>query len=336
MITTELLKLLTEKKIDSYTIMTQELFLQRKSNAFDFNLPLVINGVTDRAATAAKIDAFFACDFEEHGDVIIVRQKPFLDRKVHNYSDLVEIIWRLRDEDGCPWDRAQTCSTIRTNVIEEAYELVEAVDLNDDAKMLEESGDVLLQGLFIAIISQSEGRFSTDNVLTELCNKLITRHTHIFGTNKAHNAEEALGFWEKAKAVEKGQRSVADKIDSVPKTFGALLKANKIQKIIKKTGFDFADVKGAVEKLNEEILELSEASGENVEKEMGDVLFAAVNVARMLHIDPEIALNGSTDKFVRRFSYVEAKAAECGRSVYDCTLDEMENWYQECKKNENR
>ncbi len=221
--------------------------------------------------------------------------------------------------------------SIRTNAIEEAYELVEAVELDDNKKICEESGDVLLQGIFNAIIAQQENRFSVNDMLTNLCQKLVSRHTHIFGKDKAQNKEEALQFWEQAKAKEKSQKSVLDKLNDIPKTFNALLKANKVQKIIKKTGFDFATIDDAVQKIYEELKEFTEM-GADKEWEGGDLLFSVVNALRMANIDPEVALMGTTNRFVRRFEYVVKKAEEMDKKVEDMSLEEMEKLYQESKK----
>lgn len=321
-----------------FCLLSAESFLSRKANSFDFNIPLIVYGVSDGNAEGIrkKIAAYFGTEAESHGDFLIAKQKPLTERSVYSYGDLVEIIWRLRDEDGCPWDRAQTNMTIREDAIEEAYELVEAIELDDAAKMREESGDVLLQGLFNAVIAEGDGRFSVNDVVSELCHKLVSRHTHIFGENVAKNSEEALFYWEQAKAKEKSQKTVVDKIDAVPKTFGALQRANKVQKIVRKAGFDFATPEEAVYKIAEETDELLHAEGAEKEKEAGDLLFAAINVIRLFGIDPELALTRSTNTFIKRFSYVEQKAAEHGKKVAECSIEEMTEWYDEYKRLNNR
>ncbi len=320
-------------KFDSFTLMKEKDFLARRANSFDNNIPLIIYGVSHSAEIKSKLKKYFGNpDITESGDYIIVLPRPFMEREVYSFGDLVEIIKRLRDKDGCPWDRKQTNMSIRTNAIEEAYELAEAIELDDEAKILEESGDVLLQGLFNAVIAEEDGRFTTAEMLSAICKKLVFRHTHIFGSNKATNSEEALKFWEQAKAVEKGQKSLRDKIESVPCTFGSVMKSYKVQKLIKKTGFDFPDAEDAYKKVFEEIGELQEAITErHKESEGGDLLFSVVNLLRMLDIDPELALNGTTNRFIKRFYYVEEQAVAAGKKLEECTLEEMEKWYQEGK-----
>lgn len=258
--------------------------------------------------------------------------KDFLSQENFTFADLIEIIQCLRAPDGCPWDREQTPSSIRTNIIEEAYELTEAIDLNDDEKMCEECGDVILQGVFCAVMRAEKGGFTVDDVINGLCKKLVGRHTHIFGKDKAQNGEEALAFWEKAKAKEKHYGSIEDKLDSVPKTFTALQRANKVQKIIKKTGFEFASVEDAEEKIQEELNEFNRAEGAEKEKEGGDLLFSVVNVLRMNKIDPEVALTGTTDKFLRRFLYMTKRARELGQNIEEMPVEKQEELYQEAKQ----
>ena len=258
--------------------------------------------------------------------------KDFLSEKHFTFSDLVEIIECLRAPDGCPWDREQTPASIKTNIIEEAYELTEAIDLNDDEKMCEECGDVLLQGVFCAVMRAEKGGFTVDDVINGLCKKLVGRHTHIFGKDKAANGEEALAFWEKAKAKEKHYTSIEDKLNSIPKTFTALQRANKVQKTAKKTGFEFASVEDAEQKILEELKEFDQASGIEKEKEGGDLLFSVVNVLRMNKIDPEVALTGTTDKFLRRFYFMIEEAKRQGKNIEDMPVDEQEKLYQEAKK----
>jgi tetrapyrrole methylase family protein/MazG family protein len=314
--------------------MNGESFLERRHNSFDTDIPLYLYAVNDISKCLKKIaDIYGKRDIESTETEIMVKPCDLMEKTRYTFGDLVEIIFRLRDPDGCMWDKAQNNMTIRGNAIEEAYELVEAVELNDNAKMREEFGDVLLQGIFNAIISEQENRFTANDVITELCQKLIFRHTHIFGNDKATNEEEALVFWEKAKAVEKKQKGVMDKIDSVPTTFSALLKANKVQKIIKKTGYDFPTIEEAIDKIYEEITEFIQSTDEiNKESEGGDILFAVTNLLRMSHIDPEVALNGTTNRFINRFGYIVKMAEKQGKKIEELSLEEMEKFYQEFKR----
>lgn len=320
---------------ESVAFYREEDFLQRKHNQFDTNVKTVVFGITDAEKVKAKINKLFGgAKYAEREDYIEIEPVDTFSKTNFNFSDLEEIVYRLRDPDGCPWDRAQTNKTIRKNIIEEAYELVEAVDSDDNEKMKEESGDVMLQSVLTSAIAADEGRFDIDDVISGLCRKLIFRHTHIFGKDKANDAEEALKFWDKAKAKEKHYASLKDKVDSIPVTFGALMYANKLQKYIKKTGFDFSDIQGAVDKLYEEVGEFLAADEKNKENEAGDILFSAVNILRMADIDPEVALNGTTARFKKRFFYVIEQAEKQGKNVEDLTLDEMEKYYQESKKYE--
>ena len=327
---------------DGYTVMKEDVFLRREIASFERNLPLVILGATKKSLEKLEIlfgkrESYIVDGAEmqvsafEKGDIYI-EGKPFVERERYGFGDLVEIIRRLRDPDGCPWDLKQTHDSIRKNLLEECYELLEGIDDKDAKNMREESGDVLLQALFHSVIAESEKEFTTEEMVSDLAHKLVFRHTHIFGENKATDPESALKFWEAAKAKEKKQQSVKDKLDVVPKSFPAIMRAEKVQKIIKKTGFDFADMDGAVEKLKEEISEFCQAEGAEREKEGGDILFAAINVLRMADIDGSLALNATTDKFIRRFLYVEEQAKKQGKAVTEFSLEQMEEWYQEYKR----
>ncbi len=338
--------------MESCTYFNAKDFVKREITQFERNIPLTIGNID--ADTFARVKDKLTLNFGAEEVVTVLRNgkeervrigdldlcdcitlspSDFTARRYFTYGDLSEIIRRLRDPDGCPWDRAQTHESIRNCAIEEAYELVEAIDLKNVEKMTEESGDVMLQGLFNAIIGEANGTFTPNDVINGICRKLIDRHTHIFGADKAHDSEEALTYWEKAKAVEKGYSGIKEKIDSVPVTFGSLMRAYKVQKIIKKTGFDFADVDGAIAKIYEEVEELRTAdTAEEREKEAGDVLFAVLNVLRFYKIDPELALNGTTEKFIRRFLYVEQKSKELGFELVPENVDIMEKYYQEAKK----
>lgn len=271
----------------------------------------------------------------DNTSLIIIPPLGNYDKTRYNFSDLMEITYRLRDPDGCKWDKAQTHLTIRANAIEEAYELVEAIDLDDIDKMCEETGDVLLQGVFHAVIGENKSEYDINDVLTTLCRKLITRHTHIFGNVKAENSEEALKAWENAKAVEKGHQSYSDKLDAIAANLPALMRAYKVQKAAKKSGFDWKDINGAIGKVNEEMNELLSADKEHQEMEGGDLIFAAVNVLRFMDINPEIALNRTIAKFVRRFRFMEENITKSGKSLEESTLEEMDK-YWELSKNEDR
>ncbi|MDE6060030.1 MAG: nucleoside triphosphate pyrophosphohydrolase, partial [Clostridia bacterium] len=237
-------------------------------------------------------------------DGIIIEGCPVTECERFDFSDFVQIMKRLRADDGCEWDRAQTHESIRINLIEEAYELVEGIDCKDAEMMKEECGDVLMQAVFHTEIAEKNGEFNYADMLTNLCRKLIDRHTHIFGTNHASNPEEALKFWTEAKKKEKKYKSNADAMDRVPKNLPALLYADKVLKIAKKAGFYWDNTDGAIDKVREELVELKEAndSDEHRMEEAGDVLLAAVKAVRMFGVEPEMALREASAKYLRRFT----------------------------------
>lgn len=264
--------------------------------------------------------------------------EKYYEEVKEEFAKLVSVIYRLRQPDGCPWDRAQTHKTIRGNALEEAYEMVEAIDLDDRDKMKEEFGDVLLQSVLNAVISEEAGEFTVAEMIKNLTDKLVFRHTHIFGKDKARDSADALMFWEKAKSLEKGQKNVCDKLDSVPATFTATMRAAKVQKIAKKSlGFDFPNFDSAAEKVGEELSELSEAitagNADEIENEAGDLLFAAVNATRLAGVDPEVALLKSSAKFEARIREMQRIADSENIDLATVSLEEKETVYQKAKEN---
>ena len=255
----------------------------------------------------------------------------FEEKTAYTVEDLRRIVHLLRAPGGCPWDGAQTHESIRRNFLEEAYEVAEAIDEKNPAHLKEELGDVLLQVLFHASIEEDAGRFTLDDVADGICKKLIFRHPHVFG-----GAVATPDSWEELKRQEKGQTTYTATLQSVAKSLPGLWRAEKIQKKAAKVGFDWPDVSGALEKLREEAGELEEAVREdtNVAEELGDLLFAAVNVARFVKVDPEDALSVACDKFARRFRQVEASAAAQGKTLDEMTLAEMDRLWDEAKKQE--
>ncbi len=267
------------------------------------------------------------------------KSQEYYEKVGSEFCKLVEIINRLREPDGCPWDKVQTHKSIRNCVLEEAYELVEGIDAGSIPMMREECGDVLLQAVFNGVIAEDNDEFSVYDMLKELNDKLVFRHTHIFAGDKAYSPEEALKVWEKNKTKEKHHNGILDKLDSVPKTFDPLLKADKVQKYAKKIGFDFDNVEDAMKKVEEELLEYKNATTiEEKEDEGGDLLFAIVNVLRMQGISSEVALNCSTKKFEDRFRLMVDLIRRDGKDETDLTLLEQEEYYQKAKSilNENR
>ena len=228
----------------------------------------------------------------------------------YTVEDLRRIMEALRAPDGCPWDRTQTHQSIRTNMLEEAYEAADAIDRGDMDNLKEELGDVLLQVVFHAQMAREAGRFTFDDVVDGVCRKLIFRHPHVFGEQIAGDAEGALSAWDAQKRREKGQRTTADAMDSVARAMPALMRAEKLQGKAAKAGFDWPEIGPALDKVSEELSELRRAVEEhsNVEEELGDLLFAAAKAGRFAGVDPEHALQLACDKFIRRFRRVETLA----------------------------
>lgn len=255
----------------------------------------------------------------------------FKQKDCYTVDDLREIVRLLRAPGGCPWDREQTHESIRRNFLEEAYEVAEAIDEQSPAHLREELGDVLLQVLFHSCIEEEAGRFSLDDVADTVSKKLIFRHPHVFGEASVANADDVLTNWDTLKRQEKGQATHADAVDAVASSLPSLWRAEKVQQKAKKAGFDWPDVQGALDKLTEELAELKLAVEQrsNMAEELGDLLFASVNVARHLSCDPEETLHAATDKFARRFRAVEETAVAQGVPMEAqnlATLDEL--WTQ--------
>ncbi|MBS6216543.1 MAG: nucleoside triphosphate pyrophosphohydrolase [Clostridiales bacterium] len=251
----------------------------------------------------------------------------------YTVKDLEEIVRILRAPGGCPWDAEQTHESIRRNFLEEAYEAVEAIDEGSAEHLREELGDVLLQIVLHARMEEEQGRFDLNGVADGICRKLIYRHPHVFGEVKVSGTGEVLSNWEDLKRKEKGQETNTDALSAVARSLPALWRAEKVQKKAKKAGFDWPDVSGALDKLFEEIEELKTAvaEGANVEEELGDLLFSAVNVSRFVNVDAEQALTKATDKFIDRFRKVEAQAKAEGRPMEAMSLAELDALWERAK-----
>jgi tetrapyrrole methylase family protein/MazG family protein len=260
----------------------------------------------------------------------------WISKNFYGYRDLMEIVGLLRSPGGCPWDREQTHASIRRNFLEEAYEAVEAIDEDDPAHLKEELGDVLLQVALHARMEEEAGRFNMEDVANGICKKLIYRHPHVFGEVSVSDSEEVLRNWEDLKRAEKGQESHTAALEAVARSLPALWRAEKVQKKAKKAGFDWEDVSGALDKLSEELEELKTAvaQGTNIREELGDLLFAAVNVSRFVHVDPEDALTQATDKFIHRFSKVEELAGD--RSMTEMDLAQLDSLWEKAKELERK
>src|SRR5215469_6431322 len=272
------------------------------------------------------------------------------------FARLVAVMARLRSPGGCPWDREQTHSTLRTYLIEEAYEVLDALDSCDDGKFAEELGDLLLQVLFHAQIAAEERRFSINDVIREIHDKMIRRHPHVFGNVHAKTSADVLRNWEQIKKHERQSKSAASSssesftsatsstsissyLDGVPHALPALLEAFQLTRKAARIGFDWDNVEGIFDKLHEETNELREAlhkreSAERIEGELGDLLFVAVNLSRFLHVDPEIALKKANAKFSRRFREMERIARGQGTTLAEIPRPKLESLWDQSKQNE--
>ncbi len=266
---------------------------------------------------------------------VAVEEGDFLTKERYDYADLEQIVKLLRAPGGCPWDRVQTPESIKGNMIEEAYELVDAIERADEDGIEEETGDVLLQAAFHSVMQEERGAFNGADALTRVVKKLIFRHSHIFGADKAENDGEALTVWEKNKKEEKGQTTFTQSVEAVPKNFPACMRAQKTGKRAAKCGMDFSSAQAAAEKLSEEQAELfaAIASGDKqaVFDEAGDLLFSAVNVCRLAGADCEEALRASTEKFAKRFSAFESLALADGKDLTKMSEDEMNAYWEKAK-----
>ena len=240
----------------------------------------------------------------------------------------------LRSENGCPWDREQDHHSIRKDFIEEVYEAVEAIDLEDTALLREELGDVLLQVVFHSRIEEEKGSFNFDDVVNEVCQKLVIRHPHVFGDVSVKSSDDVLKNWNNIKQETKGQETYTETLESVCSALPALMRAQKLGQRAKRAGLDFADAGSALDALESEIAELKAAIAENsnVEEEIGDVLFSAVNVSRLCGYDAEEALTRSSDKFIDRFRKAEELTRFDGTDMKSLNIDELDAYWQKAKK----
>jgi tetrapyrrole methylase family protein/MazG family protein len=283
-------------------------------------------------------------------------RKPVKQKKLTPgewFEKLVGVQARLRAPNGCPWDREQTHQSLRTYLIEEAYEVLEALESGNDDKFVEEMGDLLLQIVFHSQIAGEEGRFTVAEVIREIHDKMIRRHPHVFGKTRAKDSAEVLRNWEQIKAEERrasGKKSDSNGggktpketslLDGVSQVLPATLEGFQLTRKASRIGFDWDDARGIFEKMQEESEELKRALGEQdqpkIEEELGDLLFAAVNLSRFLKIDPEIALKKANAKFSRRFRAMEGLARKNGREFKDLPREEMEAFWDAAKKSEGK
>jgi tetrapyrrole methylase family protein/MazG family protein/ATP diphosphatase len=262
----------------------------------------------------------------------------FPDQRGQSLPELVALMQRLLAPDGCPWDREQTLETLRTFVVEEAHEVVDAIDRGSPDALREELGDLLLQIVFQSEIGRREGWFGPDDVVRGIVAKMIERHPHVFGEHKLETADQVLAEWEQRKARERVAKGKAEKgaLDGVPVAMPALLRATRVGEKAGRFGFDWPDAAAVRAKVDEEIRELDEAAASGdatrMEEELGDVLFALASWARHRKLDPEAALRGSLARFTRRFGSVEKQAREAGRELSSMTPAELDALWNEAKR----
>lgn len=283
-----------------------------------------------RGNTVKKIPVY-EIDRQKEYDVscaVAIEEDEFLKKDRYDFADLVHLVELLRAPGGCPWDRVQTCESIKSNVVEEAYELEDAIERTDNDGILEEVGDVMLQAAFHSVLKEEEGVFNATDAISGNVKKLIFRHSHIFGKDKASSESEALGVWDKNKLKEKHMTTFGETVLAVPNKMPACMRAQKVGKRAAKSGMDFLSPVSASEKMWEEVKELvaaMQAEDKNaVFEEAGDVLFAAVNTCRLAGVDCEEALRAATDKFVARFVECERLILSDGKQMTELdglTLD---------------
>jgi len=248
-------------------------------------------------------------------------------------QELLKIMEALRSEKGCPWDKEQTRESLKPFIVEEAYELIEAIDESDPEKIKEELGDLLFQIVFQCQIAKENNEFKVSDVIEKISKKMIARHPHVFGKADYKTADEVLLHWEEQKKLEGKMRESI--LEGIPKTLPSLLRAHRLQKRAAGVGFDWEKVEDVLKKLDEELKEFKEAlktkRQDEIEDELGDIFFMLVNISRFIGVNPEDALRKTISKFIHRFRYIEMNAAEQGKKLSDMTLNEMDSLWNESK-----
>ncbi|KMT22049.1 nucleoside triphosphate pyrophosphohydrolase [Clostridium cylindrosporum] len=260
---------------------------------------------------------------------------PCTKNRKYNFNDLVSVMKTLRSEEGCPWDREQTHKSLERYLVEECYEVLDAIRKDDIDNLSEELGDVLLQVVFHSEIAREYDGFNIRDVVHGITKKMIDRHTHIFGEDKCETSGEVLSNWDKIKMKEKSQETYTQVLKDIPLSFPSLMRALKLQEKVKKVGFEFPHIEDTISKIQEEFEEVLKAhkNGNNkeLEEEIGDLLFSVVNFSRFLSINPEICLTNTIEKFIKRFEYIENKVLESGKTLNEATLGEMDRLWNEAK-----
>ena len=278
--------------------------------------------------------SLFEIDRSTHIDLLTALYIPPLEKGT-SFEAFQEIIAHLRAPDGCPWDKEQTHLSLRSHLLDEAYETLEALDDQEPAKMAEEFGDLLLQIVLHAQIAGEEGDFNMTEVIKGIYDKIVRRHPHVFGELQVDGVKGVLTNWEKLKADERKANGEAEKgpLDGIPLALPALIQAQEYQDRAARLGFDWPEISGVLDKIVEEVREIKEAAnGEELAAELGDMFFALVNLARWKKVDAESALRGTNIRFKKRFDYIQAGARKIGKKMQEMSLDEMEALWQEAKK----
>ena len=255
-----------------------------------------------------------------------------------NFTKVVSLMEKLRSESGCPWDREQNRESLKPYLLEETYELLEAIEKEDIGEIKEELGDVLLQVIFHAEIAREKGEFNIEQVLEILADKLVRRHPHVFGSESSKTAQDVLKRWEKIKRQEKKYQKRKSALDGIPKELPALIRANQLQGRASRTGFDWKKQEEVWEKVQEELEELKrtlqEKNLKRIEDELGDLFFSLVNLARFMKIDPEGALRKTNERFYQRFYFMEREAERGNRNLNSMSIFEMDKLWEKAKGNE--
>lgn len=304
----------------------------------DFNIWVIHSAGIEGEEKVNNIPIYQLDRIEEVGHLtsVYIPKIEEKDRKVFDFNDLIGIMKMLRSENGCPWDLEQTHKSIRQSVIEEAYEVVNAIDNDDIDNLIEELGDLLLQIIFHCQIAYDEGEFNLIEVTSALANKLIYRHPHIFLEKNVDNSKEVVYNWNKLKDSKRGYKDLTEKLKDLPNLPG-LLKSSKIQDRAADIGFDWEDIQGPLDKIVEEYHEVLDAMNqfghgdERVEEELGDLLFALVNLSRFLNVNPEVAINRTNNKFIKRIEIMELEAKKMGKGLDEMNLHQMDALWNQAK-----
>lgn len=277
----------------------------------------------------------YELDMQEDIDYLTSIYIPKDINNKKDFYDLIQVIEALRSENGCPWDIEQTHNSIKNQILEESYEVVEAIENDDIDGLIEELGDVLLHIVFHSVIGKEDGYFNINDVIQSITEKMIYRHPHVFGDEHKNSSEEVLTSWEELKIKEKKFETLTEEIEAIAKTLPSLIRTNKVQKKASKVGFDFDSIIEASKKVEEELKEVLDVyksnNREKILEEVGDLLFACVNVSRLLNIDGEEALSSATKKFIKRFSFIEAEALKQGKNLKDMSIDDMNILWEKAK-----